>query len=400
MPVQVRGQIGRCGVGDGIGLPTVADLIGAASVAVVGASEDQTKFGGRLFRMLLRHRFPGAIYPVNPSRSAVFGIATVPDVASLPEAPDLAVVAIPTKLVPDAVAACASCGAKGVIVITAQFSDAGAEGARIERAMAENARHAGTRLWGPNCLGLISPVNRLALCSSPALEVDHLIRSPIGFVTQSGALMGTLFDRMHTKGFGFSHIASVGNQADLELCDFVEFLVDDDDTEVICTYVEGVKDPARFRRVAARARKVGKPWLMLKAGRTEAGARAAFSHTASLAGSYRAFQAVCEANGVTLVDDQDAMQLLAACLVRFPGRRVRNVALMTPSGGSSSLASDRLADAGIPLAAFDPGTSRELTELGLPNGLNPVDTAAMPRPSSGAQWRSSPVTRRWMRRCA
>lgn len=360
-------------------LPGVDEILAAESIVVVGASEDQSKFGGRLFRMLLKHNFKGRIYPVSSSRKELFGVATYPTVADLPEAPALAVILVPRDVAPATVEACVAKGAKGIIIVTAQFSDAGPEGAAIERRMVETARKGGARLWGPNCLGIISPARRLVLNSSLALDVDDLIQSPIGFVSQSGALMATLFDKARRRGFGFSHMISVGNQADLELCDFVDFLIDDADTHVICTYVEGLKDPARFRAVAAKAAAKGKPWLMLKSGRTEAGAQAAFSHTASLAGSFRAFEAVCEAYGIVLVDDQDAMQMLAACLVRYPKTNFRHLAVMSPSGGSAALACDRLSEAGIPLAQFKPETDQGLkTVLNAPSAGNPVDFSASP----------------------
>lgn len=360
-------------------LPGVQEILAADSIVVIGASEDQSKFGGRLFRMLLRHQFKGRIYPVSSSRKQLFGVPTFPTVADLPEAPALAVILVPRDAALATVQACVAKGARGIIIVTAQFSDAGPEGAAIEQQMVDIARKGGARLWGPNCLGIISPANRLVLNSSLALDVDNLIQSPIGFVSQSGALMATLFDKARRRGFGFSHMISVGNQADLELCDFVDFLVDDADTEVICTYVEGLKNPARFRAVAAKAQAKGKPWLMLKSGRTEAGAQAAFSHTASLAGSFRAFEAVCEEHGIVLVDDQDAMQMLAACLVRYRERPFRHLAVMSPSGGSAALACDRLSEAGIPLAKFDAATDDALkTVLCAPSAGNPVDFSASP----------------------
>lgn len=360
-------------------LPGVSEILAAESIVVIGASEDQSKFGGRLFRMLLRHQFKGRIYPVSSSRKELFGVPTYPTVADLPEAPALAVILVPRDAALATVQACVEKGAKGIIIVTAQFSDAGPEGAEIERRMVEIARRGGARLWGPNCLGIISPAKRLVLNSSLALDVDDLIQSPVGFVSQSGALMATLFDKARRRGFGFSHMISVGNQADLELCEFVDFLIDDPDTEVICTYVEGLKDPARFRAVAAKAHAKGKPWLMLKSGRTEAGAQAAFSHTASLAGSFRAFEAVCAEHGIVLVDDQDAMQMLAACLVRYRKRPLRHLAVMSPSGGSAALACDRLSEAGIPLAQFDAATDQALkTVLNAPSAGNPVDFSASP----------------------
>lgn len=353
---------------------TVAELLNPGSVAVIGATEDQTKFGGRLYRMLLKHGFEGAVYPINPRRAELFGLKAYPSLQDTPTVPDMIVMAVPRPSVVENIATAASLGVRGAIIITSKFSDEGEEGARIEAGLVATARQAGMRLIGPNCLGVISPANRLVLCSSPALEAESLPASPIGFISQSGALMATVFDRARDRGIGFTHCVSVGNQADLELCDFVEYLVEDDRTRVICSYVEGLKDPARLLFLADRARAAGKPFLMVKAGRTEMGARAAFSHTASLAGSFAALEAVCADRGIVLMDDLDAMVLLASSLARFPGRVVRSACIITTSGGGGAIAADRLAASGVPLTEFAPATKAALAEwYSAGQANNPID---------------------------
>jgi acyl-CoA synthetase (NDP forming) len=353
---------------------TVSNLLAPRSVAVVGASEDQGKFGGRVLQMLLRHRFSGTIYPINPNRSELLGLRAYPSVSDTPQAPDMAIMAVPQAQVKARVQECAVRGVRCAIIITARFSDAGPEGAAIERELVQIARAAGMRLIGPNCLGVISPANNLVLCSSPALDIDALPRSPIGFITQSGALMGTLFDRATAMGIGFSHCVSVGNQADLELCDFIEFLIDDPQTRVICSYIEGVKSPRRLVELARRARAAGKPWLTVKAGRTAAGSSAAFSHTASLAGDYAVLKAVCDRENIVLLDDVFAMLLLAAGMAAHPGHKVEQTVLISTSGGSAALTADALSEAGVPLTRFDPGTRAALAALYVPGQAdNPVD---------------------------
>jgi len=352
----------------------VAELLAPRSVAVIGASEDQTKFGGRLYRMLLKHGYAGAVYPINPHREELFGLKAYPDVRATPQPPEMVVMAVPRPRVLEMVAHCAEIGVRCGIVITSKFSDEGPEGAALEAEIARTARAGGMRLIGPNCLGVISPANRVVLCSSPALELHELRPDPVGFVSQSGALMATLFDRAASRGFGFSHCVSVGNQADLEVCDFAEYLIEDPRTRVICAYVEGFKDPARFVELARRAHAAGKPWLLVKAGRTAAGAQAAFSHTASLAGSYEALAAMCRELGVVLLDDLDAMMLLAAGMVRFPSRRVRSATILTTSGGGGAIAADRLAEVGIGLTQFALETEQGLNRLFSPGqARNPVD---------------------------
>ncbi|MCC6007245.1 MAG: acetate--CoA ligase family protein, partial [Rhodobacteraceae bacterium] len=356
----------------------VAEFLRPRSVAVIGASEDLTKFGGRLFRLLVQHGYEGAIYPINPKRDMLLGMKAYPSIDATPTAPDIAVMAVPRDHVRDAVRACAAAGTKAAVIITAKFSDAGAEGAALEAEIVREARAGGMRLIGPNCLGIISPASRLTLCASPALFVDSLPLGDIGMVSQSGALMATIFDRAQTRGIGFSHCFSIGNQADLDLADFVDFLVDDPDTRVICCYIEGLKDAGRFLRAVERARADGKPVIAVKAGRTEHGAAAAFSHTASLAGSYDVFAAACRGSGVVLLDDPDAMITLAASLARYVPPRRLDAAILTTSGGGGAITADRLADAAIPLAALTDTTRQGLSPDfdGPAAAANPIDMGA------------------------
>ena len=356
----------------------IAEMLEPKSVAVIGASEDLTKFGGRLFKLLVHHGFEGAIYPINRKRETLLDIPCYTDIGATPTPPDMAVMAVPRDHVKAAVRECAEAGTKAAIIITAKFSDAGEEGAALEAEIVEEARKFGMRLIGPNCLGLISPVNKLVLCASPALFVDKLLVGRIGMVSQSGALMATIFDRAQTRGVGFSHCFSIGNQADLDLCDFLDFLVDDPATDVICTYIEGVKDGRRFLDVAERARAAGKPVLAVKAGRTDFGAAAAFSHTASLAGSYEAFAAACRETGVVLMDDPDAMIMLAAALTRFDQPERLETAILTTSGGGGAITADRLTDWNLPLASYAPETVTALEQYYYPDNAkaNPVDMGA------------------------
>ncbi len=352
-------------------------LLSPASIALVGASEDQSKFGGRLLRMLLKHGYGGAVLPVNPGRDRLFGLPTAPALQDLEQDPDLVVFTVGADTVLEQAEAAARRGARGLLVISAGFSDAGERGREREQALLRICRDSGMRLIGPNCLGVISPSRRLALCSSPILDRDSLPSRPIGFVSQSGALMTTYFDRAWAMGGGFTHGFSVGNQADLELCDFVNFLIEDPQTKVICTYIEGVKDAQALRRTARRAQEAGKPWLAVKAGRSSAGKAAAFSHTASVAGDHDVFASVCRDEGITLMNDMGAMLLLANAMVPHPGHAVRKVAIVTPSGGGGALAADALADHGVGLADFSEST-RDALARHYPSGQadNPVDLGA------------------------
>jgi acyl-CoA synthetase (NDP forming) len=214
----------------------------------------------------------------------------------------------------------------------------------------------------------------VVLCPSTALAADGLPVGRVGFVSQSGALMGTLFDRAKEMGLAFSHAISVGNQADLELGDFVQFMIDDPATDVICTYIEGLKNPARFAELAARAREAGKPWLAVSAGRTRAGAKAAFSHTASIAGDRAVFEAVCREEHVTLLDSPLTMAALAASLAEHPRARIDRIAVFSPSGGEAALAADEIEAGGMRMASFSEATREKLGAWFPPSqSCNPVD---------------------------
>lgn len=358
-------------------LHSVADLMTPNAVCVVGASEDESKFGGRIMRNLLDEGFDGEILPINPQREYIFGRKAFASIAAAARHIDLAIVAVPRDSAVGVVEAAGAAGAKGVIVVSAQFSDAGTkEGRALEREMVDAAHRTGTRVIGPNCIGIVSPANAFALCPSPVLPGRPPKKGPVGLVSQSGAMMGTALDRARVQGIGFSHCFSIGNQADLDLCDYVDFLVDDPSTQVICTYVEGFKAPHRLAVTARRAWAAGKPWLMLKAGRTAAGSAAAFSHTASMTGEYSALQAVCRELGIVLMDDAESMITLASAMARHPASRARGIALLSPSGGGCAVAADRLSESGLVLPRFAQGTVEALQAM-YPGGVqNPIDIGA------------------------
>lgn len=352
----------------------VGAALAARRIALVGASEDQGKFGGRILRYLRHHAYAGELYPVNPKRDALMGLKAYPALDKVPATPDLVVICVPQPLVRDVVESAGRLGVATAVVVSNGFADTGDDAGRErERDLVALANGYGLRLIGPNCMGFVAAATETVVCSSNILAVDKLPQGRIGFVSQSGAVLMAIMDCGYRQGVGFSHCVTLGNQADLELCDFVDYLIDDDATGVICTYVEGLKDPARFRDTARRAAAANKPWVMLKSGRTAAGAEAAYSHTASLAGSYAAFEAVCRENGIILMEDVEAMLCLASLLDRFPGASLRRVALTSTSGGSLALCADRLADEGIALAQLTDDSLARLHEHYPASVSNPVD---------------------------
>jgi len=362
---------------------SIKEILHPRSVAVFGASDNRDKFGGRIMYFLTRHRFAGRIVPINPRRSEVFGHTAYATIGQSPEPVDVAILAVPPRELVGAIADCANAGVGCCVIMTTGFAEAGAEGAERQREIAEIGRGAGMRIMGPNCMGFLNPHWQLTLSSSVVLNAERLLVGEIGLVSQSGALMVSIFDRAYGDGIGFRACVSLGNQCDLEICDFLEYMIEDPGTRVICLYVEGFVNPARFVRAAAACQAAGKPLIVLKTGRTDAGVKAARSHTASLAGSYDVFQAVCREHGVILTNDPTVMVRLADVLARWPRIGGDGVAVISGSGGSTGILSDRLSEAGLRLAALAPTTKAALSEVLLPpQADNPVDLGGRKLPES------------------
>jgi acetyl-CoA synthetase (ADP-forming) len=328
---------------------------------------------------LVKHGFPGRLLPINPNRATIRGLPAYPTIGAAPEPPDVAILAVPVAHLLRQVEDCAAAGVGACIVITGKLADAGPEGAAIQNQVLAVARAAGMRLVGPNCLGIFNMTDAAMLSSSLALEVEQVRVGGIGMVSQSGALMGTLVSLGHGTGVGFSRCVSVGNQADLELCDFLEFLIEDDATRVITLYVEGLKDAPRFVALLRRARAAGKPVLCVKAGRSEAGAQAARSHTASLAGSFAAFEAACRDAGAVVMADPAAMVLAADALDRLPRlpQAGMGVAVMASSGGSTVTTADMLPGFGLRLGRMAEATRATLRRFMPESHVHlPLDTGS------------------------
>ena len=356
----------------------VSRVIAPRSIALIGASESLEKFGGRILHNAMRHGYQGRLLPINPHRETLLGLKAYPSVADAPGPIDLAVIAVPASQLLETVRACAEAGVGACIVVTAQMAEFDAAGAALQDQAVAIARAQGMRLVGPNCMGFINAHAGLGLTSSMTIQhVPSLIAGGVGLVSQSGALMATLFIHAHELGIGVSSMVSVGNQADLELTDFFEVLVDDPDTTTICLYVEGLKRPDRFIELGLRAVQAGKTVLAVKAGRTEAGHTAARSHTASLAGSYSAFAAACRSAGVVLMDEPEAMIAVAGMLDKLGPFGPGGIGLVVSSGGGGAVTADRLSEAGLPLAVWTPDTRTALESHFLPTHVNnPIDLGA------------------------
>jgi len=368
---------------------SLAPLFHPASVAVVGASSDLRRLGGIPIRLMREHGFPGAIYPINPNRAEIAGLRCYPDVASLPEAPDLALFAAPRDAVLPALRQCAERGVKAAAVFTSGFGETGPGGAGLQEEMAGLCRAAGMRLLGPNCMGVIHTRSRLMATFTISIrEGETLSPGPIALVTHSGALAACMISDLHDTGAGLSAMVSLGNEADVDFAECVDHFVDDPDTRVICGYLESVRDGRGLRRAAERALAAGKPIVLLKSGATEAGARAAMSHTAALATPHGVFTAFARQCGVTLCRSYQELMETAHFLSRAPraprpspakaggGRRL---GVLSFSGGGASLVADAAVEEGFSLPPLAEATRARL-QAALPQYAalrNPVDLVSV-----------------------
>ncbi|TPG44788.1 CoA-binding protein [Roseomonas nepalensis] len=336
-------------------------LLRPRSVAVIGASADPGKLTARPVSYLLRHGYPGRILPVNPRGGEIAGLRCHPDIASLPEAPDAAIVLLEHDRAEEAVRALAARGTAAAIVLAGGYAEAGEEGIRRQRALVEAA--GAMRLLGPNTIGLVNLTDRITLSASGALAMAELPAGAVSIVSQSGGVLGSLLSRAADRGVGLARLVSTGNEADLDSTDLVEHLIDDEATRVIALYMEGLRRPEAFRAAALRAAAAGKPVVVFKIGRSESGARSATSHTGALAGVDRVYDAFFRQCGIIRAETFADLLDIPAALV--PGRRARGrrVAILTSSGGAGALVADSLGLAGFDLAPPDPATAARLAAL-------------------------------------
>ena len=340
---------------------TISRLMRPQRVAVVGASADVTKTAGRPVAYLLKHGFSGDVYPVNPKATEICGLPCYPDIASLPSVPDVGIVLLGAERAHHAVKELAHLGCAAAIVLASGYTEVGEEGARRQ---AELLQAAGAmRILGPNTIGLVNITDRIVLSASGALEMDHFPSGAISLVSQSGGILGSLLSRASARGIGLAKMISTSNEVDLELADFIDWLVDDEATRVIALYVETVRDTQKFRAAALRAAQAGKPIVAFKIGRSEAGAKAAISHTGALAGSDRMYDALFKQTGILRAQRFDELLDMPAALATGRTLRGNRVAILTSTGGAGTLVSDALGVTGFETPPPDAETATKLRAL-------------------------------------
>ena len=368
-------------------LASVASLrpmLAPRAVVVVGASHTRVNIGRRILQALAG-TFAGPIHVVHPNATEIDGVPAVRSARDLPPGVDMAVLAVPPDEMPAVVDDCAAAGVKALVVVTAGFAEIGAEGRARQDALIAKTRSYGQRVLGPNGMGLLNldPQVRLHASFSPVVPpAGH-----VAFSSQSGALGIAILDLASQRGVGLSTFVSVGNKADVSSNDLLEYWEDDPNTRVVLLYLESFGNPRRFTRIARRVSRT-KPIVALKAGRTPAGSRAAGSHTAALAATDTATDALFQQSGVVRVDTIDEMFDLAACLDAQPLPRGPRVVVVTNAGGPGILAADACVAAGLSLPDLSADTTRRMRAF-LPASAsvgNPIDMVAS---AGGAEYRQA-----------
>lgn len=348
----------------------IANFFKADGVAIIGASSNPNKLSHGILKNMLSYGYQGKIYPVNPKNESILDLPCYPAIGDVPDPVDLAVIILPSQYILSVLEDCGKRGIKSVIIISGGFKEVGHEGLAREQEALKIADKYGIRLLGPNCVGtmdLYTGLNTTFINGMPN-------KGGVAFLSQSGAVIGAAVDYLIHKGVGFSHFVSLGNEADITETDLIEYMAEDDNVKVIAIYAESIRFGPRFI-ASARATSGKKPIIILKSGRSEAGARAVSSHTGSLAGSQEAYQAAFAQAGVIQVDEIKDLYALASGFSSQPLPKGNRVAIVTNAGGGGALASDALEKAGLQLATFQQETIDSMRpKMNPASGLhNPVD---------------------------
>ncbi len=353
-------------------------------VAVLGASPDLHKIRGRLFHQLRENGFPGRILPINPSYQELGGLACYPSIAAAPSGVDLALIAIPAARVAAAVEECALAGAKNALIISSGFAEDTGLANDMQAELLAVTKRTGIRVCGPNCEGYYNALGRVATTFSPTVETKEndgralVSGKRVGVIAQSGGIGFALFNRGKAAGLGFSYVISTGNEVDLNMADFLDYMVDDPHTNAVMLFCETVRDGPGFVATLQKARDRGKPIIAIKIGRSDAGVRASASHTASLSGSFAAYRAIFDRYGVIEAEDADEAVAIAGLALTSPLPRGRRTGIITVSGGGGAWMADTLSAHGLVVPPLSSGSQAALRPLMPSYGAtgNPVDVTA------------------------
>ncbi|HIE07366.1 MAG TPA: acyl-CoA synthetase, partial [Desulfarculaceae bacterium] len=347
-------------------------ILNASSIAVVGASKTVTKRGYQAIKILLEEKYEGNIYGVNPKLESVLGVKCYPTVSAIDEPVDLALITTPARTLPDVLEDCGKKGVAGAVIIAGGFGELGAEGRQLESDMVETARRHNIRLIGPNTSGMINlhkNLNLVGLRDAP--------KGSIALISQSGNMALTLITEAKIKSkVGFSYYVGVGNEADINFHEYLEFFENDPNTKAILMYVEGMRKGRKFLQQAYQtARK--KPIVLLKSGRSSTGKRSAGSHTGALAGMSEVARTAFKRAGIIVVDKSDELLPCAETLASLPAIKNNNVAILADGGGHATIGADELTDLRVNMPEISEKTQDKLRAI-LPHAAataNPIDVA-------------------------
>jgi acetyltransferase len=340
------------------------------SVAVIGASNEKDSVGYDLFANLAKSKFKGRVVPVNIKRKKVQGKTAYPSISAVPGKIDLAIIAVPAKIVPPVVEECGRKKVKGIVIISAGFNEIGEEGKKLQMQIGEIAKKYGIRIIGPNCLGFMHPAINLNASFASRMALP----GKIGLISQSGALCTAILDWSEKNNIGFSYFVSIGSMVDVNFNDLLEYINNDKKTESILIYMESINAARKFVEIAGKV-SLKKPIFILKTGRCLEGAKAAKSHTGSLTGNDQVFSAAFIKAGITRIDAVEDLFNVSKGISMQPQPQGRKLAIVTNAGGVGVIASDSLIFSGGQLANLDKKTMVDLDKI-LPTNWshnNPVD---------------------------
>lgn len=359
----------------------VSRVLAPRSVAIVGASGVPTRIGGLIVRLLVKHGFPGAVYPINPKYDEIAGLPCYPDLDAIPpdEPIDLAILYLPVDAVPDAARRCGERGVRALVVITSGFAEVDADGAARQAELLAVVRHYGMAMAGPNCAGVANfSADFVAYGTTNFVELDTIIKGPVALVSASGGFGNTVFTYCQERYLGMSHIIGLGNEAATDASEFLDALLDDPAVGIVLANLESIRNPKAFFAAADRAGRNDVPIIALHAGRSAAGRAAIATHTAALGGSPQAIAGAFRQHGIVQVTDLEEFADTALLLSRSPAVRGDRVGIFSLAGGGTGLLSDVAGDHGFTVSELEPSTEATLAEI-LPDFAvpkNPLDTTA------------------------
>ena len=354
------------------------------SIAVLGASPDLHRIRGRLLHQLRENDFPGRILPINPSYQEIAGLKCFPSIGAVGTPIDLALIAIPAASVAAAVEECAKAGVKNTLIISSGFAEEGGAAGFMQDELIAVTRKYGIRACGPNCEGYFNTMGKVATTFSPTVETQedphavYVSDKRIGVIAQSGGIGFSLFNRGKAAGLAFSYVISTGNEADLGMADFLDYMIEDPHTHAVMLFCEAVRNGPAFVAALEKARRLGKPVIAIKVGKSDAGGRATASHTASLSGSTTAYRAIFDRYGVIEAEDPDEAVAIAGVMVTCPLPKGRRVGVVTVSGGGGAWMADTMSAHGLLVPRLSDETQASLRPLMPSYGAsgNPVDVTA------------------------